>query len=499
MESLPVELLAEIFSHFCYHCKHPALFPNADLSEARSDKRLLARICRTSKRFCAVAQPILYHYYATGNNAVETKLYKGYDSLGDLDHFEPNMLPQFLRSLIQRPDLALRVTAMHLVLETPQKFYEDQKQTIKSVIDFSVSNILLGETNACAEWFEAWINGNESKAHVLGLRLAILAMTLTPRLESLLVVLDHGTDFTSDNHVVPLRLPSLRTLALVGEDYHYFKEPYDLYIAAPKLETIYSCNRDGQGILLVDLNNPRDWPSLSNLNKLVISDPKPYGVATLLEGVRKLECLEYFWNGKGDFGVKDLAVFLRPVRSTLKKLCIGYIPSSYQVEVDPFPKYIDPPRISYPPLRTLYKFDALEDLSIDCFLLYPKKREPDEANRLVTLLPQSIRKLRITYIYRGIDKCLRQLAEEAPEKFPLLKSVVVGIAERTDPALDYDISRVVGLGGLFARSGIRFAWKRDLLGPDPRTAIPGAMPGSKYIPLPQVMDEIDDLAFEEDE
>lgn len=155
--------------------------------------------------------------------------------------------------------------------------------------------------------------------------------------------------------------------------------------------------------------------------------------------------------------------------------------------------------MGYPPLRTLREFGVLEDLSIDCFALYPESREPDDANRLVTLLPQSIRKLRITYIYRGVDKCLRQLAEDAPAAFPSLKEVVVGIAARTDPAFDCGIDKVIRLGGLFARSGIRFSWKKDLLGPDPRTMIPGAMPGSNYIPLPQVMDEIDKLAFEEDE
>lgn len=37
------------------------------------------RLCRVSKAIWAVALPVLYHYYATGNSRVETNHYRGYD------------------------------------------------------------------------------------------------------------------------------------------------------------------------------------------------------------------------------------------------------------------------------------------------------------------------------------------------------------------------------------------------------------------------------------
>ncbi|KAI1653693.1 hypothetical protein F4813DRAFT_373726 [Daldinia decipiens] len=107
---------------------------------------------------------------------------------------------------------------------------------------------------------------------------------------------------------------------------------------------------------------------------------------------------------------------------------------------DPFPDLIDFPPINHPQLKTLPEFHNLEELSIDCHFIYPE-RDHDEADRLITLLPPSTRKFRISYVYEGIYKSLYQLAGKLPKVFPLLEDAIVGIGEKTYPRYDYGIEK----------------------------------------------------------
>ncbi|OTB16168.1 hypothetical protein K445DRAFT_375442 [Daldinia sp. EC12] len=495
MESLPVELLIEVFSHFCFHCQHPGIFPNADLDETCSGKKSLSRLCLMSKTICAVAQPILYHYYATGNTRIEIKLYQGYDGIAACPK-KPDFLPQFVRTLTQRPDLALNISTMQIVRGDELVGYKSQMQTIEYLFKYSVAKNLLQEPDLP----NGWLDGNFAEWRVplrktLHLWLATLAMVLAPRLQSLLLAIDHNAAFSDLECSPHLRLPSLRTLGLVGnlKDYHFFS-PRALYAAAPNLETIYTCDGEGWYTMVPQSSyNLECKLGLPNLKRLAVSDFLPDHLGNLLLHSPKLEDLEYYWDDDHNFIINDLADMLRPVQKTLKRLCISYLPrSTDNIPVDPFPGPIVYPHAWYPPLRTLQDFPNLEELSIDCHFLYrPGDRE--HADRLVTLLPVSIRKLRISYLYLGIHMSLSQLAERTPESFPLLKDVTIGVAERTDPNYDSGIEKTLGLGELFEKSGIRFSRKKDLLGADARTLIPGAMPGSKLVSIPRVMDEVEDL------
>ncbi|XXG97480.1 hypothetical protein Hte_003782 [Hypoxylon texense] len=501
MESLPVEILIQIFSHFCFHCQHPGHFPNADTHEARNDKRFLARLCRTSKAICAVAQPILYHYYATGNSRLETKLYRGQDEVGKRRQ-EPDFLPQFVRSIAQRPDLAAEVTAMHIVQGDVLSGYDGQTQMIESLFELSVTRKLLPRYRICDGWldgrFSEWRQDERKQLHMW---LATLAMLLAPRLRSLLLAVDHNAAFWTLEDSPRLQLPSLHTLGLVGHglDYH-FNELEALYAASPNLRTIYACDAAGrsQNVAKAQYSGYDYKLVLPNVKKLAVSDLIPDHLGNLLPCVPKLEDLEYYWDGTEEFGVADFAELLEPVKTTLKRLCIEFLPrSSENILSDPFPTWIDPPRVNYAPVRTFRGFESLEDLTISCYLIH-RERDRDEADRLTALLPKSIRKLRISYLYKGMEKSLRELAAVAPDEFPLLKAVVIGIAERTDPRYDYGIDRTRALGGLFGGVGIRVSFKKDFLGPDPRTIIPGAMADSRLIPVPRVMDGTTDFELEEE-
>ncbi|KAI1206112.1 uncharacterized protein F4807DRAFT_439883 [Annulohypoxylon truncatum] len=485
MESLPVELLIQIFSSFCFHCQNPGVFPNADLENERNDKKVLARLCRTSKFICSVAQPILYHCYATGNSRVRKEIDDRVGFPNKLD-----FLPQFVRTIVQRPDLAAQVTTMHIVRTDMLAGYETHMRTIEPLIEFSISRNLLRKPSLPDDWldghFSKWRLGQAESLHRW---LVTLAIVLSPRLESLYLTIDTNARFFALEDSPHLKLLSLRTLAMVGHvlDYH-FNELEGLYAAAPNLETIYACEASGWIARVV---YDRDYKlPLPNVKRLAISDLILDDLGNLLRCTPKLEDLEYYWDdldeGK-EYGFRVLAGVLEPVKATLKRLCIGFLPRS--VHLDPFPKLVEPPVIHYPPIETLREFPRLEYLSIDCFLLY-QEEDRDTANRLIDLLPPSIRFLRISYVYRGIGRCLRQLAIDAPQKFPLLEEVVLGISAKTNPSNDSEIESSIAVGSIFEDLGIKFSIKYDLLGAHSRTIIPGDIIGTLVTPVPRVLDEV---------
>ncbi|KAH6853155.1 hypothetical protein B0I37DRAFT_400391 [Chaetomium sp. MPI-CAGE-AT-0009] len=80
---------------------------------------------KVSKVIYAVAQPIVFHYYAAGNLPVYYNGLSGepgYIYNGDDPWAKSNdILPLFLRSIIRCPDLARCVRALQFV--TPRKYY----------------------------------------------------------------------------------------------------------------------------------------------------------------------------------------------------------------------------------------------------------------------------------------------------------------------------------------------------------------------------------------
>jgi hypothetical protein len=99
------------------HCCEPDTFPHADTAEVRLNKASLARLSRVSKYIQAVAQPYVFHYYATGNmvramvsRSTGERLVAQYP-----ERHENDRLPSFLRSIIQRPELPTHVKGLQLI------------------------------------------------------------------------------------------------------------------------------------------------------------------------------------------------------------------------------------------------------------------------------------------------------------------------------------------------------------------------------------------------
>lgn len=115
--SLPNEIISQISSYLCSHCQNPGVFPNSNTTSARTSKATLARLCRASKRLRSIAQPILFHYYTSGNLArsVDTAFY-AYHGDWNSEHWnlEDDKLPAFVRTLITRPARAACVESLQL-------------------------------------------------------------------------------------------------------------------------------------------------------------------------------------------------------------------------------------------------------------------------------------------------------------------------------------------------------------------------------------------------
>jgi hypothetical protein len=121
MDRLPAGIAHLICCQLCAHCQCPAAFPNADTDDVIVSKASLGRLACTCKSMCAIAQPVVFHYFATWNLALtsltpESAYYCFNINRGVRpEDKRSNYLGAFLRSIVQRPDLARFVEALQLV------------------------------------------------------------------------------------------------------------------------------------------------------------------------------------------------------------------------------------------------------------------------------------------------------------------------------------------------------------------------------------------------
>ncbi|KAI1090082.1 hypothetical protein F5B19DRAFT_464587 [Rostrohypoxylon terebratum] len=512
MESLPVELLNQICGYLCFHCQHPGLFPNADHDHIRNDKRALAHLCRTSKYLCSIAQPILYHYYATGNS-------RGRDeeeppqTVYEYDYF----LPQFVRTIAQRPDLASQITTMHLVdtSDVDYRWHESHVQTIEPLLEVGiVKDGLLKKPSPPDSWRVPYdLLGDSEQA---GRRytdfphrwLAILAVVLSPRLKSLYLDAIGGFCLHDLRHSPRIKLLSLQTLGLVSRRFAYENVIHDgggLFLAAPNLETIYVHSASPRGALpshapwwFAPCSGYYDYKTfLSKVTKLAASNLWWGDITSMLRSTSKLEELELYWeeHGNGESHcllLGNVVDLLEPVKATITRLCIGCIPCH-----DEIAEYRHQERTYYYKITGSFcEYPKLEYMSIDCYSLY--RIWPESDKLLVDLLPRPIRFLRISYAYSpwvcvDIAKCLGQLVKDAPEKFPFLKEVVLGVLDDPSTNLDFE---VLGLFRDFQSSDIKLTVVYDPPDADPRTVVPGDMIGPKSPPVPRIRDMLEKEAEE---
>ncbi|EMT64745.1 hypothetical protein FOC4_g10007428 [Fusarium odoratissimum] len=104
---LPVEIFTAICRNLCVHCQHAHVvdLPPDEIDHAIEAQQALSRLSRTCRRFRNTAQPILYHCYHSGRQSDSSSSPEWW---GDTDarRREVETLEGFLRTLLERPDLA---------------------------------------------------------------------------------------------------------------------------------------------------------------------------------------------------------------------------------------------------------------------------------------------------------------------------------------------------------------------------------------------------------
>ncbi|KAM4063756.1 hypothetical protein HRG_006869 [Hirsutella rhossiliensis] len=505
MESMPTEILGQICSLLCFHCQHPGVFPNADAHVVCLAKGALARLCRTSRRLCAIGQPILHHYYATGNLPTEAGFGLQH-TVGGLS--DDDKLPLFLRTLLQRPDLATHIRALQLVECQVLKGYSDELSRALG-LKMRQLDIMPPERGASLRLRPCDLFAPEVD-RIASLRrhgwLEQLAVALSPGLEMLLVAQTNGSRFFwhAKDHV----MPRLRALAIRGySGQYYFSGATSLITAAPYLETLY----------LLDCSHYTGWSEvfdaslqsvLANLRRLVISDLRAQHLEQILGSCSQLRDLEYYQRtATSIWNVSQVVQSLMPVKNTLRRLYFACLPTAsttieprghffglgeaYQRSRGSAEDYVEDTltvSADTSAIEQLREFAQLEELGIDQASIYnPLSIDPEtNPGRLARLLPPRVRRLRVMYVYRGMAGDLCRLGREAAERLPELRHVRLGEAISVMPRRQAGILQMYQLGNIRTPSGrtIPVSWTTDRPGADARTRIPGGTVHPQFIPCP---------------
>ncbi|KAH6651349.1 hypothetical protein F5144DRAFT_589585 [Chaetomium tenue] len=254
---LPVELLERVCGFLCFHCQAPCYFPNADMEDVVSDKASLARLCRVSKSVCAVAQPFVFHYYATGNlpwyyRDLPTR--PGYLYSRELETWphSNDLLPFFLRSIILRPDLAkcvrsLQLITLHHYVDEALVWNKGPEDDISPAIRKASTDLGLVAYNVFHPGYMRWVREKpDPEDHItisyVHHTLEQLAILLCPRVSTLLLL---GNFSPSTGNLLlsygGTALPALTTIALLSHDNGgHYTHAGPLLALAPNLRTLHA-------------------------------------------------------------------------------------------------------------------------------------------------------------------------------------------------------------------------------------------------------------------
>lgn len=529
LDQISVDLLNLIFTNLCHHCQKPHNFVSVDEDTAVENKRALARLCRTSKAVCTVVQPILYHYYATGNVRKVGMPYR--EHWNDVVKWDYNFLPQFLHTIISRPDLAESVKSLQIILGKEQFSGNPPEATHPGHLDTMGRLLNIAKERHLLPWRLRKDSAERYSADTpLDLEeLFLVGLQCTNKVHTLLVAWPYGFDEKlkrpdGNGWSLPplLTFPSIRTLGLIraSEDF-WFGDRGVFFNAAFNVDTLYIC--DGGGWSILDHNHdiliypePRRYNShvdceflgLLRLRKLSLNSLTPTAFGDLLfsltDGIQEVEAeqnekftgvedLEYYWTTWDSRG-GSIDWDLQLLSKTLKRLCLSYIQPSKFEDVDrdciwdPEDEYeYRSEEPNYDPISSLSMFSLLVDITIDLRSIY-RDTDPEVPDRLVSLLPPVVQHLRITYVFRGITKELRQLGAQVSGDFLQLKAIVVGIPYKTKTIYHEGLKnmKASGVDNLFESRGVNFSWTVDFMGADLRTMVPGMITGLPLVPLPGI-------------
>jgi hypothetical protein len=283
----------------------------------RDNKRALSRLCRTSKALNTVAQPVLFHYFATGNLDKEIKLYQITDKRIEA-RWEYDFLPEFLHTIIQRPDLGSQLRSVQIV---PSKEYDrtgrldygEKNSLVEGLKHSGASHGLIPRQQGISMQSKGKKLNHDS--------LVALLLYCAPKVHTLLFARSYMADFGPTYWDPNISFPSLKTLGIIsGDGDYHFSEMTNFFLAAPNIETLYACDAGGWSGPYAAHNKSADfmyYPTeklgLQNLQKLRLEGLTPPNTCALTYSLYEelpetypgLQDFEYYWD---DYEMVDFSL-----------------------------------------------------------------------------------------------------------------------------------------------------------------------------------------------
>jgi hypothetical protein len=499
MDRLPVELIERVCSFVCPHCQSPDDFPDADTQTSRVAKAALSGLSRTSRRIATVVQPYLFHYFASGG-MTRFAIFDATGRVAPLPSSPPSSekdpLALFLRTVVQRPDLAAQVRALQLA---PLKTCNEQSvqdsegalvdpRCIETPVEVrrAASLELGGLTEEVFSPGFAWdVHGAELHNRAIYHALEQLAMVWCSNVRTLII----GDEQPSSSfwRIIASRrwsFPSLKTVGLLSHSHDRpFTRIQDVLESAPNVETLYVTH-------LARAGQPRaasPWVSgwtraLPSVRRLVTSDLRATDLAALIRACPQLRDLEFRHHGfntpVGQVRGRELAEALRPAQKTLRRLLVSVM------------AYADPwgDMSASGTIDTLRDFEVLEELAINQFQVPGASSVLARFPALdpMEFLPRSIKRVEFLNMWSDFNPGVEGLMQHAPTKLPNLRSIRFNYREPGHweymdlrfREVDDECNR---LRALFGAISVSFVWDRIPNSPRKEEGISGeeSLPGSE--------------------
>ncbi|KAK4452737.1 hypothetical protein QBC34DRAFT_377234 [Podospora aff. communis PSN243] len=357
LADLPNEILIEIFSQLCHHCR-----PDHELSWSQPHKPSLAALCRVSRHISWLATPILYHSLDGG------RVYM-FETL------------RFLRTVFERRDLAahVRVFAPFVRRRCIMEITKELMELLNDICHFlgiPPYDPIKRELHIAVLLKELAI-----RAHSLT-ELTLVPVQLAKSSEEEDALRSLATDPTR-----PLR--SLRKLDM----YHETESDNAFALGTIGTDLLLSA---ACSLEMLELNGfarvSPTLPLLPNVREvnLTLCSLGSDDLANLIESLPNLEIFRYTSKGSIDLTLNDQTDFtpaeaatqLHKRRGTLKHLSLGTsLPSC---------RWLAPGDVT----RSYSDFPALQVLELHSLHIFPDPMlPPSRGRRLVGLIPPSIRHL----------------------------------------------------------------------------------------------------------
>ncbi|OTB11119.1 hypothetical protein K445DRAFT_322307 [Daldinia sp. EC12] len=462
LNELPNEILGSIFRNFCQHCRSESEpdTPHGYIRGTRQrpedpswyslDCQALHSLCLTSKHIRDIAQPILYHDFMPGYG----------DSWRSESYAWGERLVYFLRTIIQRPDLAALVRRIYihplLVKNIDETWTKNTLEPVTQGLAFPLSEYLAHFPNEGG--FESDFYQHQMLfAPLFGILLAVLTNLSHLSLQ----VAPRSVPISPS----ALEVAGVSKLCLKNIDISAYSNPrsngdykfnigndtYGLFELVDNIETLnlHMC---------YSVPNPLRVKmralhiTHSRMNEESLGNLLSYwtGLETFIYEATHPPLITYgclsgspMDDGIVHFQPNDAIGYLYDHRSTLKTLHLDL--RNWSI-VGKLPQ----------PISILREFTALEDLLLNQDMICNDRRT--EQHQITGILPPSIRKLQIIGPFReffhSLVKGLHGLADAASQgDFPHLRRVMCDMVNDLEG---------YGLGESFARARVDFSYEAYL-------------------------------------